>query len=81
MPIRLKWDPIWLKSTKALQVFGKNYATMVVTVGSYEEAWVLLDRGIKFGGHYYRTGAYWDSNPESVCSCYCGIGHSGYRAC
>jgi hypothetical protein len=54
---------------------------MVVMVGSYKEAWVLLDRGIKFGGYYYHMGAYWDSNPESVYSCYCGIGHSGYQAC
>jgi hypothetical protein len=31
---------------------------MIVMVGSYEEAQVLLDRGIKFGGYYYYIGAY-----------------------
>jgi hypothetical protein len=80
-PIKLKRDPTWLKSMRVLQTGKQQFATMVVTVGSREEARTLLKAGLKFGGHHYKTEAYWDANPGSVCTRCCGIGHSGYRAC
>ncbi|KAE8550136.1 hypothetical protein TMatcc_001241 [Talaromyces marneffei ATCC 18224] len=59
-PFRLKRDPTWLKSPKVLRARRQGFATIVVTVGSREEARGLLKAGLKFGGHHYKTEAYWD---------------------
>jgi hypothetical protein len=78
---RLKRDPTWLKPASAIRASKQRFATIVITVGTLEEARGLLDRGIKFGGQRYRTGEYWESNAEAICPRCCGIGHTGYRAC
>jgi len=78
---RLKRDPIWLKSPKSVRAGGRLFTTMVVTVGSKEEARRMLKGRIRFGGHFYATEAYWDTNPDSVCVRCCGIGHSSHLEC
>jgi hypothetical protein len=79
--VKLKRDPTWLKSPKALRAGNQRFSTIVVTVGSREEARGLLKAGLEFGGHHYKTEAYLDTNPESVCARCCGIGHSSYWEC
>ena len=81
MPFRLKWDPTWLKSSKRIRAGRQHSAAIVLTVGSLEEARELLNMGLRLGGCHYKTEAYMDTNPESVCVRCCGIGHSSYLEC
>ncbi|EED15977.1 hypothetical protein TSTA_010930 [Talaromyces stipitatus ATCC 10500] len=78
---RLKREPTWLKRAKTIQASNQRFATIVITVGSLEEARTLINKGIKFGGRHHRVAPYWESNPESICPRCCGIGHSGFMAC
>ncbi|EED21750.1 endonuclease/reverse transcriptase, putative [Talaromyces stipitatus ATCC 10500] len=80
-PYRLKREPTWLKRAKTIQASNQRFATIVITVGSLEEARTLINKGIKFGGRHHRVAPYWESNPESICPRCCGIGHSGFMAC
>ncbi|EED11665.1 hypothetical protein TSTA_108510 [Talaromyces stipitatus ATCC 10500] len=80
-PYRLKREPTWLKRAKTIQASNQKFATIVITVGSLEEARTLINRGIKFGGRHHRVAPYWESNPESICPRCCGIGYSGFMAC
>jgi hypothetical protein len=78
---KLKRDPTWLKSPRNIRAGGRLFATMVVTVGSKDEARRMLKGRLRFGGHHYATEAYWDTNPESVCIRCCGIGHASHLEC
>lgn len=73
-----KRDPSWLKSPKALRARKQGLVIIVVIVGFREEAWELFKSGLCFGGYYYKTEAYLELSPESVCICCCEIGHSNY---
>ncbi len=79
--LRLKREPTWLKSPKKIRAGRQRFAAIVVTVGSIEDARKLLKSGLRFGGHHYKTEAYRDIKPETVCARCCGIGHSSYLEC
>jgi hypothetical protein len=78
---RLKRDPMWLRDPKALREGDKKGSTIVVTVGSLEEARTMLTNGLRFGGHRFSTEHFWQLGADSVCPRCCGIGHTSYRAC
>jgi hypothetical protein len=78
--VRLKRNPTWLRRPKELQN-GKKGSTIVITVGSLEEARKLLINGIRFGGSRYRTEHYWEVGVDTVCP-RCGhLGHRSFKAC
>ena len=52
---QLKRNPTWLQSSKELHDSNQKGSTIVITVGSLEEAWRLLINCIHFGGSRYRT--------------------------
>ncbi|KAL1978960.1 hypothetical protein VTN96DRAFT_7983 [Rasamsonia emersonii] len=76
---RLKRDPIWLRNPEEIR--EQKGSTIVITVGSLEEARKILINGIRFGGSRYRTEHYWDLGADTVCPRCCGIGHYSFRAC
>ncbi|KAL1963930.1 hypothetical protein VTN77DRAFT_7736 [Rasamsonia byssochlamydoides] len=76
---RLKRDPIWLRNPEDIR--EQKGSTIVITVGSLEEARKILINRICFGGSRYRTEHYWDLGADTVCPWYCGIGHYSFRAC
>ena len=78
---RLKRDPVWLVSPKKLRSSKQQSTTIVVTVGSGDEARKMLKFGLQFGTRRYTTEAYKEVNPESVCIRCCGIGHSNHLGC
>jgi hypothetical protein len=78
---RLKRDPTWLRDPKELREEDKKGSTMVVTVGSLEEARTMLINGLRFGGRRFSTEHFWQLGADSVCPRCCGIGHTSYRAC
>lgn len=55
---RLKRNLTWLRSFRELQSSTKKGSTIVVTVGSLEEARKILVSGIRFGGSRYKTEHY-----------------------
>jgi hypothetical protein len=80
--VRLKRDPTWLRRPRELQNgIGKKGSTIVVTVGSLEEARKLLANGIRFGGSRYRTEHYWEVGVDTVCPRCCHLGHRSFKAC
>jgi hypothetical protein len=81
MEYRLKRDPIWLRNPSKLREGGKKKSTIVVTVGTLEEARKMLINGLRFGGHRFHTEHYWELGADCVCPRCCGIGHVSYRAC
>ncbi|KAL2010786.1 hypothetical protein VTN00DRAFT_3504 [Thermoascus crustaceus] len=78
---RLKWDPTWLQNPQELKNSEKKGSTIVITVGSLEEAQKILINGICFGGSRYRTEHYWELGADTVCPQCCGIGHNSFWAC
>jgi hypothetical protein len=78
---RLKRDPKWLRDPKELREEDKKGSTIVVTVGSLEEARTMLINGLRFGGRRFSTEHFWQMGADSVCPRCCGIGHTSYRAC
>ena len=78
---RLKRDPTWLRDPRELREGGKKGSTIVVTVGSLEEARTMLINGLRFGGHRFQTEHFWQLGADCVCPRCCGIGHTSYRAC
>jgi hypothetical protein len=78
---RLKRDPMWLRDPQELQEEEKKGSTIVVTVGSLEEARKMLINGLRFGGRRFSTEHFWQLGADSVCPRCCGIGHTSYRAC
>ena len=78
---KLKRDPVWLVSPKKLRSRKQQSATIVVTVGSGEEAQKMLKLGLQFSTRRHTTEAYKEVNPESVCTRCCGIGHSNHLGC
>jgi hypothetical protein len=79
--LELKRDPVWLRSARDLRESSRKGSTIVITVGSLEEARNLRVNGIRFGGARYKTEHYWDLGPGTVCPRCCGIGHRSFRAC
>ena len=51
--LQLKQVPHWLIGSEARRVRGRKGSTIVITVGSQEEARKLLTNGIHFGGTHY----------------------------
>jgi hypothetical protein len=78
---RLKRDPTWLRNPEEVRGSEKKGSSIVITVGSLEEARKLLINGIRFGGSRYRTEHYWELGPDTVCPRCCGIGHNSFKAC
>jgi hypothetical protein len=78
---RLKRDPTWLRNPKELREEDKKGSTIVVIVGSLEEARTMLINGLRFGGRRFSTEHFWQMGADSVCPRCCGIGHTSYRAC
>ncbi len=78
---RLKRNPTWLRSPQAIRESTTKGSTMVITVGSREEAQKLLVDGIRFAANRYRTEQFWELRPETVCPRCCGIGHHHYKGC
>ena len=78
---RLKRDPMWLRDPQELREEDKKGSTIVVTVGSLEEARKMLINGLRFGGRRFSTEHFWQLGADSVCPRCCGIGHTSYRAC
>ena len=74
-------DPTWIKPLATIQATGQRASTIVITVGSLEDARSLLPRGIRFGGNRHEVTPYYDVGKDSVCTRCCGIGHRAYRAC
>ena len=64
---RLKRDPVWLVSPRKLRTRKQQSATIVVTVGSGDEARKMIKFGLQFGTRRHTTEAYKEVNPESVC--------------
>jgi hypothetical protein len=79
--VRLKRDPTWLRRPRELQNGARKGSTIVVTVGSLEEARKLLANGIRFGGSRYRTEHYWEVGADTVCPRCCHLGHRSFKAC
>lgn len=73
--------PTWIKPLTAIQATGQRFSTIVITVGSLEDARRLLPQGIRFGGNMHPVTPYYDVGKDSVCTRCCGIGHRAYRAC
>lgn len=78
---QLKRNPTWLRSSKELQDSNNKGSTIVITVGSLEEARRLLINGIRFGGSRYRTGQYWETGVDTICPRCCQLGHRSFKAC
>lgn len=57
---RLKRNPTWLRRPRDIEEGAGKWSTIVVTVGSLEEARELLVQGIRFGGTRYKTEHYWE---------------------
>jgi hypothetical protein len=79
--IRLKRDPTWLRRPREVQDGTRKWSTIVVTVGSLEEARELLVHGIRFGGARYKTEHYWEVGVDTVCPRCCRLGHRSFKAC
>jgi hypothetical protein len=79
--IRLKRDPTWLRRHRDVQDGTRKWSTIVVTVGSLEEARELLVHGIRFGGARYKTEHYWEVGVDTVCPRCCRLGHRSFKAC
>ncbi|KAJ5882711.1 uncharacterized protein N7473_001868 [Penicillium subrubescens] len=79
--IRLKRDPTWLRRHRDMQDGSRKWSTIVVTVGSLEEARELLIHGIRFGGNRYKTEHYWEVGVDTVCPRCCRLGHRSFKAC
>ena len=79
--IRLKRDPTWLRRHRDIQDSTRRWSTIVVTVGSLEEARELLVHGIRFGGARYKTEHYWEVGAATVCRRCCRLGHRSFKAC
>lgn len=79
--IRLKRDPTWLRRHRDVQDGTRKWSTIVVTVGSLEEARELLVHGIRFGGSRYKTEHYWEVGVDTVCPRCCRLGHRSFKAC
>lgn len=78
---QLKRTPTWLRSAKELQNSNQKGSTIVITVGSLEEARGLLINGIRFGGSRYKTEQYWETGVDTVCPRCCQLGHRSFKAC
>ena len=78
---QLKRNPTWLQSSKELHNSNQKGSTIVITVGSLEEARRLLINGIQFGGSHYRTEQYWETGVDTVCPRCCQLGHRSFKAC
>ena len=78
---KLKRDPVWLVSPRKLKTRKQQSATIVVTVGSGDDARKMIKFGLQFGTRRHTTEAYKEVNPESVCTRCCGIGHSNHLGC
>jgi hypothetical protein len=78
---RLKRDPTWLRNPETLQGEEKKGSSIVVTVGSFEEARRMVIDGLRFGGSRFRAEHYWEIGADAVCPRCCGIGHTSFRAC
>lgn len=78
---QLKRNPTWLRSSKELQNSNQKGSTIVITVGSLEEARRLLINGIRFGGSRYKTEQYWETGVDTVCPRCCQMGHRSFKAC
>lgn len=78
---QLKRNPTWLQSSKVLHNSNQKGLTIVITVGSLEEAWRLLINGIQFRGSCYRTEPYWETGVDTVCPRCCQLGHRSFKAC
>lgn len=78
---QLKRNPTWLRSSKELHNSNQKGSTIVITVGSLEEARKLLINGIRFGGSRYRTEQYWETGVDTVCPRCCQLGHRSFKAC
>ena len=78
---QLKRNPTWLRSSKELYNSNQKGSTIVITVGSLEEARRLLINGIRFGGSRYRTEQYWETGVDTVCPRCCQLGHRSFKAC
>ncbi|ODM16205.1 hypothetical protein SI65_08204 [Aspergillus cristatus] len=78
---QLKRNPTWLRSSKELQNSNQKGSTIVITVGSLEEARRLLINGIRFGGSRYKTEQYWETGVDTVCPRCCQLGHRSFKAC
>jgi hypothetical protein len=79
--LRLKRDPVWLRGIQAVASSNRKGSTIVITVGSLEEARNLRVNGIRFGGSRFRTEHYWELGLDTICPKCCGIGHRSFRAC
>lgn len=79
--IRLKRDPTWLRRPREIQDGTRKWSTIVVTVGSLEEARELLVHGIRFGGARFKTEHYWEVGVDTVCPRCCHLGHRSFKAC
>ncbi|KAI9035227.1 uncharacterized protein KD926_004259 [Aspergillus affinis] len=77
----LKRNPTWLRSLKDLQSSDRKGSTIVLTVGSLDEARRLLVNGIRFGGSRYRTEQYWETGADTVCRRCCQLGYRSFKAC
>jgi hypothetical protein len=78
---RLKRDPTWLRNPGTFQGEEKKGSSIVVTVGSFEEARRMVIDGLRFGGSRFRAEHYWEIGADAVCPRCCGIGHTSFRAC
>lgn len=78
---QLKRNPTWLRSSKELHTSNQKCSTIVITVGSLEEARRLLINGIRFGGSRYKTEQYWETGVDTVCPRCCQLGHRSFKAC
>jgi hypothetical protein len=66
---------------QAVATSDRKGSTIVITVGSLEEARDLRVNGIRFGGSRYQTEHYWELGPDTICPRCCGIGHRSFKAC
>jgi len=79
--LRLKRNPTWLRNPRELRESTLKGSTIVITVGSWEEAHKISADGIRFGGTRYKVEPYWELGPDTICPRCCGIGHRSFRAC
>ena len=77
--LQLKRDPIWLIRQERLA--NRPWSTIVITVGSLDEARKIISNGLRFGGQRHEATQYWEIGPDSICPRCAGIGHSSYKGC
>jgi hypothetical protein len=78
---KLMRNPEWLRNPDVLMGSAQRGSSIVITLGSLEEARKIRSNGIRFGGQWYKTEHYWELGPDTTCPRCCGIGHRSFREC